>query len=159
MLIEFERLRRSQQHYRCEHVPLHFEPGVRACVERVAADGVAAADETGDQHQPSGECPEFVVDRVNDAACPEKPVHARVPSAVGKIVDASVLNRPEKRQPPVTLMWRASAGALWRRSIMKSCPLGLRVIASSIAASSRSLPSDARSGRRKSAASSWPRHM
>ena len=36
--------------------------------------------------------------------------------------------------PPVTLMWRATAGRLWRRSMMKSWPLGLRAIASSIAA-------------------------
>ena len=37
-------------------------------------------------------------------------------------------------QPPVTLICRARAGRLWRRSITKSWPLGLRVIASSIAA-------------------------
>src|SRR5665213_683936 len=62
-------------------------------------------------------------------------------------------------QPPVTLMWRARAGRLWRRSIMKSWPRGLRVIASSIAASTRALLSEARSGARRSAASSWPRHI
>src|SRR5258708_5443967 len=28
--------------------------------------------------------------------------------------------------PPVTLMWRDTAGRLWRRSMMKSWPLGLR---------------------------------
>jgi hypothetical protein len=38
------------------------------------------------------------------------------------------------RYPPVTLMWRDNAGRWWRRSITKSWPLGLRVIASSIAA-------------------------
>ena len=32
--------------------------------------------------------------------------------------------------PPVTLMWRDTAGRLWRRSMMKSWPLGLRAIAS-----------------------------
>ena len=37
-------------------------------------------------------------------------------------------------QPPVTLIWRDSAGRRWRRSITKSWPLGLRPIASSIAA-------------------------
>jgi hypothetical protein len=36
-------------------------------------------------------------------------------------------------QPPVTLMCRDSAGRLWRRSMMKSWPLGLRVMASSMA--------------------------
>src|SRR6266853_1086414 len=40
---------------------------------------------------------------------------------------------PRPRQPPVTLMCRATAGRLWRRSITKSWPLGLRVIASSMA--------------------------
>jgi TolB-like protein/DNA-binding winged helix-turn-helix (wHTH) protein/Tfp pilus assembly protein PilF len=35
--------------------------------------------------------------------------------------------------PPVTLICRATAGRLWRRSITKSWPLGLRVIASSMA--------------------------
>ena len=61
--------------------------------------------------------------------------------------------------PPVTLIWRATAGRLWRRSMMKSCPLGLRAIASRIAASSVSSLSDWRSGVRRSAASSCPRHI
>jgi hypothetical protein len=62
-------------------------------------------------------------------------------------------------QPPVTLIWRATAGRLRRRSMTKSCPLGLREIASSIASSTASLASERRSGARRSAASSWPRHM
>src|SRR6187549_2495146 len=61
--------------------------------------------------------------------------------------------------PPVTLMWRNTAGRLARRSMMKSWPFGLRRIAASIAALTRSLLSDARSGARRSAASSCPRHM
>ena len=52
-----------------------------------------------------------------------------------------------------------TAGPLWRRSMMKSWPLGLRAIASVIARSSSSSLSEARSGARRSAASSWPRHM
>ena len=48
--------------------------------------------------------------------------------------------------PPVTLMWRLSAGRAWRRSMMKSCPLGLRAIASVIACSSSVLFSEARTG-------------
>ena len=40
----------------------------------------------------------------------------------------------KRDQPPVTLMWRDSAGRLWRRSMTKSWPLGLREIASWIAA-------------------------
>src|SRR5712671_6741898 len=55
--------------------------------------------------------------------------------------------------PPVTLIWRAIAGRLWRRSMMKSWPFGLRLIASRIAASSGSSLSDCRSGVRRSAAS------
>ena len=41
--------------------------------------------------------------------------------------------RVKDHQPPVTLMWRATAGFLWRRSMTKSWPLGLRAIASSMA--------------------------
>src|SRR3974377_2344116 len=48
--------------------------------------------------------------------------------------------------PPVTLMWRAIAGRLWRRSMMKSWPRGLRSIASRIAASSASSPCDLAQG-------------
>src|SRR3954467_3549494 len=142
----------------------------------MAAQCVAAADQAGDQHQPGRDGSESVVDRVNDAACAQQPVHVPSPrrSAInsGAVIlwpkgspaprwlqAAASLGGGTTYQPPVTLMWRGSAGPLWRRSIMKSCPLGLRVIASSIAASSRSLPSEARSGLRKSAASSWPRHM
>ncbi len=68
-------------------------------------------------------------------------------------------NPRREPQPPVTLMWRGTAGPLWRRSMMKSWPLGLRAIASVMARSSTSSLSEARSGPRKSAASSWPRHI
>jgi len=61
--------------------------------------------------------------------------------------------------PPVTLIWRATAGRLVRRSMTKSCPLGLRAIAASMAARSSSSLGPARTGARRSAASSWPRHM
>ena len=49
-------------------------------------------------------------------------------------------------QPPVMLMWRPTAGRLGRRSMMKSCPLGLRLIASTIACSNAVIASEARSG-------------
>ncbi len=62
-------------------------------------------------------------------------------------------------QPPVTLMWRATAGFFERRSMMKSWPLGLREIASSMARDNSASSLDARSTPRRSAASSWPRHM
>src|SRR5262249_9777619 len=61
--------------------------------------------------------------------------------------------------PPVTLMGRATAGARARRSMMKSWPFGLRRIAASIAAWRSSSLCEARSGLRRSAASSWPRHI
>ena len=64
------------------------------------------------------------------------------------------LAQPPRRQPPVTLMWRFTAGLLWRRSITKSWPLGLRAMPSRIAACSRSSPSEARSGVHRSASSS-----
>src|SRR5205085_9510403 len=48
--------------------------------------------------------------------------------------------------PPVTLIWRAIAGRLWRRSIMKSWPLGLRGIASRLAVSAAASPSGWRRG-------------
>ncbi len=35
--------------------------------------------------------------------------------------------------PPVTLICRPTAGRSWRRSIIKSCPFGLRLIAARIA--------------------------
>src|SRR5207237_2390306 len=39
--------------------------------------------------------------------------------------------------PPVTFMWRGTAGVWCRRSMMKSCPLGLRLIASAMDSSRR----------------------
>src|ERR1700748_786508 len=61
--------------------------------------------------------------------------------------------------PPVTLIWRLTLGRLCLRSMMKSWPLGFRPMARSIAALSRSLSDEARSGLRRSEASSWPRQV
>ncbi len=61
--------------------------------------------------------------------------------------------------PPVTLMCRATAGFFERRSMMKSWPLGLREMASSMAWPRATSPLVARRTPRRSAASSWPRHM
>ena len=63
------------------------------------------------------------------------------------------------RYPPVTDMCRAIAGFCVRRSITKSCPFGLREMASSMAMMSAALSELVRIGVRRSAASSWPRHM
>src|SRR5689334_20384293 len=62
-------------------------------------------------------------------------------------------------QPPVTLMWRLTLGRLWRRSMMKSCPLGFCPMARSIAAPSSALSGELRSGLRRSEASSCPRQV
>src|SRR5262245_14057337 len=214
MLVDLERVGAAEQDHAGEHVPLHFEPGVRARAEQIAARRIAGADQAGQQHEPIGDFAEPVVHVVDGPAQPEQALHAPSPCPMvpkvrdrafarlsppgfgpgrngaqgqGTILDRRVdVNwkfgwrgfcrwppgagtlgtadgRPERAeapaQPPVTLMWRASAGRRWRRSITKSWPCGLRAIASAIAASSRSLPSDARSGVRRSAASSWPRHM
>jgi hypothetical protein len=61
--------------------------------------------------------------------------------------------------PPVTLIWRATAGAVRPRPMTKSWPLGLRAIAASRASCKSSSEAEARRGARRSAASSWPRHM
>src|SRR5262252_4449495 len=61
--------------------------------------------------------------------------------------------------PPVTDMCRATAGFFVRRSMMKSCPFGLREMASSMAMMSAVLSELVLIGVRRSAASSWPRHM
>ena len=65
----------------------------------------------------------------------------------------------ERVQPPVTLMWRGTETAPWRRSMMKSWPLGLRAIAARMASSKSSSPSEARNGVRRSALSCCPRHI
>ena len=56
-------------------------------------------------------------------------------------------------------MCRLTLGRLWRRSMMKSCPFGFNPMARLIVADSNSSSADARSGLRKSEASSWPRHV
>ena len=63
MLVDLERIGRAEQHHAGEHVPLHFEPGVRADAEQVAAGGIAGADQAGEQHEPVGNHAELVVDR------------------------------------------------------------------------------------------------
>ena len=65
----------------------------------------------------------------------------------------------EPAQPPVTLIWRETAGSRRRRSMTKSWPLGLRPMASSMASIRSASSSLSRSGARRSAASSCPRHI
>src|SRR4029453_5875379 len=85
---------------------------------------------------------------------------ARVSMVAGLTIDArveidGVAGGPEgKPYPPVTLIWRLTAGLLRRRSMTKSWPRGLREMASRIAASSSSSLSDDLSGALRSAASS-----
>ena len=84
---------------------------------------------------------------------------ARRGGVVGSAVSKASAIPLTKSQPPVMLMCRDTAGRCECRSMMKSCPLGLRVIADLIAALRTSSLSDWRNGERRSAASSWPRHM
>ena len=44
VLVHLERVGRAEQHHAGEHVPLDFQPGVRALAEQIAAAGVAGAD-------------------------------------------------------------------------------------------------------------------
>src|SRR5258706_580714 len=73
--------------------------------------------------------------------------------------EMELVGHGRKGQPPVSDIWRETAGRLCLRSMTKSCPLGLRPIASSMAASIAASSDEARSGALKSAASSCPRHM
>ena len=62
-------------------------------------------------------------------------------------------------QPPVSDMGRVKCGVPALRSITKSWPRGLRIIAASIAAWTGASDGDARKISRRSALSSWPRHI
>ena len=55
VLVHLERVGRAEQHHAGEHVPLDFEPAVRALAEEIAAGGVAGADQAGQQHEPVGD--------------------------------------------------------------------------------------------------------
>ena len=55
MLVHLERVGRAEQHHAGEHVPLDFQPAVRALAEQIAAGGIARADQAGEQHQPIGD--------------------------------------------------------------------------------------------------------
>ena len=51
----------------------------------------------------------------------------------GRMRDANEAGAQNRAaQPPVMLIWRGSAGLMCLRSITKSCPFGLRAMASSI---------------------------
>ena len=84
--------------------------------------------------------------------------HFAIPAAIlpslaeirGKCHAISRRSRSYGAQPPVFAAFR---------SMMKSCPFGLRVIASSMAVIRAASSGDERSTSRRSAASSWPRHM
>src|SRR5690606_23664624 len=95
---------------------------------------------------------------IRESRPPESPA-AAIRIVYAKMQKGKSIRLLPERYPPVTLIWRETAGRRVRRSMTKSWPFGLRPIASSIAAESSSFPSEARKGRRRSAASSWPRHM
>ncbi len=68
VLVHLERIGGAEQHHAGEHVPLDFEPGVRARAEQVAAGRIARADQAGEQHQPVGNHAEFRVQPVDTPA-------------------------------------------------------------------------------------------
>ena len=135
--------------------PVHRE----RVVQKILADGVEIEGQRGIEVGHEGRHPpkiagasEIPVKQCCGQWPPARTGHARAPKCAS----------PQCRragQPPVTLIWRETAGAVRRRSITKSWPFGFRVIASRIASSSRPSSSLARKGARRSAASSWPRHI
>jgi hypothetical protein len=55
-----------EEHRGREEVPLQFEPGIRADVERVANHGVAGAHHARQEHQPAGELAELAGQPVDE---------------------------------------------------------------------------------------------
>src|SRR5262249_9585604 len=55
VLVHLQGLGAAEQHHGGKHVPLDFQPAVRADAEEVAAEGVPRADEAGKQHEPVGD--------------------------------------------------------------------------------------------------------
>ena len=68
MLVVQERVSGGEQKHRRKQVPLQFEPGVRAHIERVADHRIAGADDNRGQHQPIDEVPDLLVQPVDRAA-------------------------------------------------------------------------------------------
>src|SRR5947209_13016249 len=112
MLIKLECIGAAQEHHAGEHIPLHFEPGIGARTEEITARGIAGADETGEQHKPIGNFAEPVIHKIDGTAELEQCRHCVLPgprphsdcwSSAPRSIEIAA-------QPPVTLMWRASAG-------------------------------------------------
>jgi len=70
MLVHLERVGPAKQHHAGKHVPLDFEPGVRALAEQIAAPGVAGADQAGEQNEPVGDHAKTFIERVDRSAQP-----------------------------------------------------------------------------------------
>jgi hypothetical protein len=82
MLVALERIGGAEHDDHREHVPLHFEPGVRALVVGVADHRVAAAYDTGQQHQPVTDNADLLVDYVDDRADAQQCAHPTSPARV-----------------------------------------------------------------------------
>ena len=101
MLVHLERIGRAEQHHGGEHVPLDFEPAVRAHAEQIAAEGIAGADQAGQQDHPVRHDAELRVEPINRAAQAEQPTHVSfsppdgVPAArsAGSVFSAPGLRR------------------------------------------------------------------
>ena len=79
VLVHLERIGAAEQHHAGEHVPLHFEPGVGACAEQIAARRIAGADQAGQEHEPVGDHAETFIERVDCRAETQEYPHAPVP--------------------------------------------------------------------------------
>ena len=79
VLVHLERVGRAEQHHAGEHVPLDFQPAVRAFAEQIAAAGVAGADQRGEQHEIIGDDAEFVIHGVDRGADLQQSLQASTP--------------------------------------------------------------------------------
>ena len=65
VFVLFERVGCAQKEHRAEQIPLHLEPGVRACVEYIADRGVDARHDHRSQNRPTHGATDFFVDQIN----------------------------------------------------------------------------------------------
>ena len=135
MLVALEGVGRAEHHQDREHVPLQFEPAVRAVAEGVADHGVAGADQAGGQHQEIADVADLFVDLVDSRAECQQWAHRVLPGArhqAAPIVSTGIasplradargrLHEPwlilasdcNDRSPPIALLlsWLRASGA------------------------------------------------
>ena len=94
MLVHLERVGCAEQHHAGEHVPLDFEPAVRALAEQIAARGVAGADQRCQQNQPVCHNSQLGIEPVDPATDRKQNFSHLTPQRLRK------LSRPPKIVPP-----------------------------------------------------------